>query len=99
MSEPIPPVTSSTTDYYRPMPVWVAHVPRQRYWLHGLLLLLTCFTTLVVGARMESNFLHDQSVFSLDDSAAPFFPVGWAFSQPKRLLLGVPFAATLMLIL
>jgi Zn-dependent protease len=99
MSEPIPPVTSSTAEYYQPMPVWVARPPRQRYWLHGLLLLATCFTTLVVGARMEFNFLHDQSVFSLDDSSVPFFPVGWAFSHPGRLLLGVPFAATLMLIL
>ena len=99
MSEPIPPVTSSTAEYYRPMPVWVVHPPKQRYWLHGLLLLATCFTTLVVGARMEFNCLHAQSVFSLDDNAAPFFPLGWAFSSPARLLLGVPFAATLMLIL
>src|SRR5205807_980730 len=42
---------------------------------------------------------HDQPVFSLDDGAAPFFPVGWAFSHPQRLLLGIPFAGTLMLIL
>jgi membrane-associated protease RseP (regulator of RpoE activity) len=79
------------------MPEWRA--PRQRYWLHALLLLLTCFTTLVVGARMQYNFAHSQSVFSLDDSAAPFFPASWAFSHPARLLLGIPFAGTLMLIL
>ncbi len=99
MSEPTPPVTSSTLEYYRPIPVYAARPPRQRYWLHALLLLLTCFTTLVVGARMQYNFVHNQPVFSLDDSAAPLFPVSWTFSHPGRLLLGIPFASTLMLIL
>jgi membrane-associated protease RseP (regulator of RpoE activity) len=74
-------------------------VPRQRYWLHAVLLLATCFTTLVTGARMQFNFAHGQPVFSLDDSAAPLFPASWAFSHPVRLLLGIPFAGTLMLIL
>ena len=81
------------------MPVYAARQPRQRYWLNALLLLLTCFTTLVVGARMQYNFAHNQSVFSMDDSAAPLFPRSWAFLQPARLLLGLPFAGTLMLIL
>jgi Zn-dependent protease len=80
-----------------PVPEWRA--PRQRYWLHALLLLATCFTTLVVGARMQYNFAHSQPVFSLDDSAVPLFPVSWTFSHPARLLLGLPFAGTLMLIL
>ena len=99
MSEPIPPLASSTTEYYRPMPVWAPPVPKQRYWLHGLLLLATCFTTVVVGARMEFNYLRNQPVFSLDDNSLSFFPASWAFSHPSRLLLGLPFAATLMLIL
>jgi len=81
------------------MPVYAARQPRQRYWLNVLLLLLTCFTTLVVGARMQYNFAHGQSVLSMDDSAAPLFPARWAFSHPARLLLGLPFAGTLMLIL
>jgi len=81
------------------MPVYAARQPRQRYWLNALLLLLTCFTTLVVGARMQYDFAHGQSVFSMDDSAAPLFPARWAFSHPARLLLGLPFAGTLMLIL
>jgi membrane-associated protease RseP (regulator of RpoE activity) len=81
------------------MPVYAARQPRQRYWLNALLLLLTCFTTLVVGARMQYNFAHNQSVFSMDDSAAPWFPASWAFLHPARLLLGLPFAGTLMLIL
>jgi membrane-associated protease RseP (regulator of RpoE activity) len=99
MSESSLPLASSTTELYRPVPVYAARQPRQRYWLHALLLLLTCLTTLVVGARMQYNFVHGQSVFLLDDSAASFFPVSWAFSHPARLLLGIPFAGTLMLIL
>ena len=83
MSEPTPPAASSTIEYYRPTPAWAPPAPRQRYWLHVVLLLLTCFTTLVVGARMQFNFLNNESVFSLDDSSAPFFPVGWAVSPPS----------------
>src|SRR5437667_3180892 len=98
MSDPTSPLTS-TTEYYRPVQVWVVQPPKQRYWLHALLLVLTVFTTLVVGARMQYNFLHNQPVFSLNDDALPFFPLRWAFSQPSRLLLGIPFAGTLMLIL
>ena len=98
MSEIIPPA-SSTTEYYRPLEVVYVPRPKQRYWLHGLLLLATIFTTLVVGARMEYNFQHDQPAFSLNDDEVPLFPVSWAFAQPSRLLLGLPFASTLMLIL
>jgi len=99
MSEIIPPSSSSTIEYYRPMEVFVAPPRKQRYWVHILLLLLTIFTTLVVGARMEFNFLHNLPAFSMNDDDLPFFPMRWALSQPSRLLLGVPFASTLMLIL
>jgi membrane-associated protease RseP (regulator of RpoE activity) len=99
MSEPSPPTAFSTIEYLRPMPVYAARQPRQRYWLHSLLLLATCFTTLVVGAHMQYNFAHSRPVFLLDDGAASFFPVIWTLSQPARLLLGIPFAGTLMLIL
>ena len=98
MSDPTPPLTS-TTDFYRPVQVLLVNPPKQRYWLHALLLLATFFSTLVVGARMQDNFLHDRPVFSLGDDALSFFPVTWAFKQPSRLLLGLPFSATLMLIL
>lgn len=99
MSEEIIPPTSSTTEYYRPLEVVYVPAPKQRYWLHILLLLATMFTTLVVGARMQYNFQHGQPAFSLNDDDLPFFPVSWAFAEPSRLLLGVPFAGTLMLIL
>jgi membrane-associated protease RseP (regulator of RpoE activity) len=74
-------------DYYAP--------PRPRYWLHLLLLLLTFFTTMVVGAHIEWNFLHGWPAFTMDDS---IFPVVWAL-QGRHLLLGIPFSLTLMLIL
>jgi len=99
MPEFLPPVSSSTTDYYRPVEVFVVQPPKQRYWLHIVLLLATVFTTLVVGARMEFNFQHDQPAFSLNDDDGPFFPVRWTLAEPSRLLLGLPFASTLMLIL
>jgi membrane-associated protease RseP (regulator of RpoE activity) len=98
MPEFLPPV-SSTTDYYRPVEVYVVQPLKQRYWLHLVLLLAAVFTTLVVGARMEVNFEHDQPAFSVNDDEVPFFPLRWALTQPSRLLLGVPFASALMLIL
>ena len=82
-----------------PVPVWVVHRPTQRYWLHTLLFVLTVFTTLVMGARMQYNFEHGQSVFSFNDVSLPWFPVVWIFARPTRLLLGIPFSATLMTIL
>jgi Peptidase family M50 len=98
MSELIPP-TSSTTDFYRPVDVVVVQPRKPRYALQIVLFLATIFTTLVVGAHMEFNFLHNLPAFPLNDDALPFFPLRWALAQPSRLLLGIPFAATLMLIL
>src|SRR6202521_4757467 len=98
MPEFLPPV-SSTTDYYRPVEVFVVQPPKQRYWLHVVLLLATCFTTLVVGARMEFNFLHNLPPFAAGDEWLPFFPLAWVVAHPSRLLLGVPFSATLLFIL
>lgn len=98
MSDPSLPV-SSTTDFYRPVEVFLVRPPKQRYWLHVLLFVITIFTTLVVGARMESNFLNNRPNFIAGDEFMPFFPVGWALAHPSRLLLGVPFSASLLFIL
>ena len=98
MSEIIPPTSSSTTEYYNPLEIVYVPRPKQRYWLHALLLLATVFTTLVVGARMEYNFQRGQPALSVSDDVS-FFPVGWVVAQPARLMLGLPFAASLMLIL
>jgi len=71
--------------------------PRQRYWLHALLLLATCFTTLVMGARMQYNFEHNRPALSISDESLPYFPASWVVTQPALLLAGWPFAATVML--
>jgi membrane-associated protease RseP (regulator of RpoE activity) len=98
MSEILPPAPS-TDDLYRPVPVYVVQRSKNRLWIHLLLLAATIVTTLVVGARMQYNFQHDRPAFSLNDDVVPFFPVRWISQQPSRLLLGLPFAASLMLIL
>src|ERR1700694_1421440 len=101
MSDPTPPILSSTTEYYRPVPAYAARSPRPRYWLHALLLVATCFTTLVTGARMQYNFVHGQPPLSfsdepIGDKSIPY-SAAWMFSHPARLLGGIPFAATVML--
>ena len=68
---------------------------RPRYWLHLLLLLLTIFTTTVVGAHIQWNFQRGLPAFAMDDS---IFPLQWGL-QGHNLLLGIPFSLTLMLIL
>jgi membrane-associated protease RseP (regulator of RpoE activity) len=85
------------SEIYSPSDQQVIYVtrPRQRYLLHILLLVVTFFTTLVVGARLEWNFQHGLPPFLLDDSIFPFM---WAL-QGRHLLLGIPFSLTLMLIL
>ena len=111
MSEPNPPSPpepplQSTYEFYRPIPVYVPPAPSKRYWLHVLLFLLTVFTTLVVGARLEYNFHANLPAFPPIPEDITFgqmllwwFPVRWVLAQPSRLLLGVPFSATLLLIL
>src|ERR1039457_169928 len=82
-----------------PQEVWGIRRPRPRWWLYVLFLLLTMFSTTVVGARMEFNYLHRQPVFSLNDDTISLFPVVWAFERPANLLLGLPFSLMLMFIL
>jgi Zn-dependent protease len=79
--------------------VWVIPRPRQRWRLYGLFFVLTLFSTTVVGARMQYNFLHRQPVFSLNDDTLSLFPISWIAHHPANLLLGLPFSLTLMFIL
>jgi Zn-dependent protease len=72
---------------------------RERWWLYGIFLLLTLFTTMVVGARLEVNFLRQIPAFSLDEDTLSLFPVGWIARHPANLLMGLPFSLTLMCIL
>jgi len=101
MSDPTPAIPRSTVEYLPPMPVVLAAPRRrQRYWLHILLLLATIFTTLVVGSHFEYNFLHLRPALADEpDSDASLFPIDVIWHHPSRLLLGIPFSASLMLIL
>lgn len=87
---------AETSELQRPIEVFVVQPRRPRYWLHALLLVATVVTTLIVGARLQSNFDRNLPSFAIE---ADFFPLMWAFEQPSRLLLGVPFSLALMLIL
>ena len=114
MSDPTPPVPP-VYEAYRPIEVFVVEErSRPRYWLHGLLLVVTMFTMLVVGAQMQYNFLRGIPSFSFDERTLPvynsnwgdlrvmfetLFPITWIAQDPLRILMGVPFALTLMLIL
>jgi len=98
MSEPLSP-TPSTYELPAPVEVFVVPRPRRRYWLHALLLLATVFTTLVVGARMEYNFLQNQPLLAAGNEYLPFFQLGWVLQNPARLLLGIPFAGALLIIM
>lgn len=97
MSDPTPSVPAAT-QFSRPIEVFVVAPSRQRYWIHVLLLVATIFTTLVVGARMEFNFLHHLPVFYTGDDSLSIFPLSWSL-RSGHLLLGIPFSLTLMLIL
>jgi len=96
MPNPVSP-NSSTTDYYQAVPVYVVSPTRRRTWLYVAFFCLTVLTTLIVGARMELNFQKNLPALSLDDNFLSVFP--WALRHPTRLLLGIPFSFTLMLIL
>jgi membrane-associated protease RseP (regulator of RpoE activity) len=98
MSDLTPPLSAPTAEYLS-AETYIIQPPKQRYWLHILLFVATIFTTLVVGAKMEFDFLNNAPPFIHGDEFIPLFPVGWALKEPARLLLGIPFSATLLLIL
>jgi membrane-associated protease RseP (regulator of RpoE activity) len=69
--------------------------PRERYWRHVLLFLITFFTTTAVGAAMQYAFAHNVP-FALEyalDLRMPFW------GDPAMFLRGLPFSFTLMAIL
>lgn len=99
MSEIIPPVPRvetelPTVEVFLPRPA-----PRHRYWLHLLLLLLTFGTTMLVGTRLELNFLHGKPLFSFGEDVIPLFPIRMVWHDPRLILMGIPFSLTLMAIL
>lgn len=76
--------------------VSLLHPPRRPYWLHALLFVFTVFTTLIVGARLQQDFVSGQAGFIADTG---FFPLSWTWRAPKLLLQGIPFSAALLSIL
>jgi membrane-associated protease RseP (regulator of RpoE activity) len=100
MSEPASPLPTALQWEQQPQPsVWLIPAPRQRWWLHILLLAATFLSTLVVGARIYANFAAQQPAFSFNDDSIPLFPVEWMWQAPARLMHGLPFSLTLMFIL
>src|SRR5437763_15052199 len=75
---------------------YVPVLPRRRYWLHALLFVLAVFMTLVVGAELQRDFITGQPMFVSDEN---FFPLRWIMEDARRLLLGLPFSASLLAIL
>lgn len=81
---------------YEPPQVVVVRPPRRPLWFHALLFLLTCVTTLIVGARLQERFDNVQPMFLADPN---FFPWQQYLSHPRHLLSGLPFAGSLLAIL
>ena len=79
---------------YRIMPV-----PRPRYRLNLLLLLITFCTTVLVGSRLQFNFDRQLAAFASGDELLPLFPLHWLWQSPHLLLRGLPFSLALMSIL
>lgn len=70
--------------------------PKTRWWLHILLLVLTLFTTTLVGAHMQYNFNRNLPFFDIERDL-DIFTVGL---RSWRLFLGgLPFSLTLLTIL
>jgi membrane-associated protease RseP (regulator of RpoE activity) len=95
MADPFPPA-GPVYDVATPPEVIVVRPRRPKYWLHALLFVLTFLTTLIVGARLQYNFMRGEPAFA---RAEDFFPIGWVLDDLWRLPLGLPFAGTLMVIL
>ncbi|MDP9055636.1 MAG: site-2 protease family protein [Acidobacteriota bacterium] len=70
--------------------------PKTRLWLHLLLLVLTMFTTTLVGAHMQYNFSHNLPFFDLERDL-DIFTVG--LRSPALFAAGLPFSLTLLTIL
>ena len=74
---------------------WVPARTGERWWLHGLLFLLTLFTATIVGAGMQVDFARNVP-FDIDHSLRAFERV---WRHPTLLFEGLPFSLTLLGIL
>ena len=88
-------LTAAPWRFEPPLPPYYPQ-PRQRLWLHLLLLLATVFTTTLVGAHMQYNFKHNLPFFDV----ARFWPVfSLGLQSPSVFATGLPFSLTLLTIL
>jgi membrane-associated protease RseP (regulator of RpoE activity) len=69
--------------------------PRQRYWLHALLLIATLISTTVVGAGMARSFAAHRPF----DFQGDLQGYGRIWQEPSYLLAGLPYSLTLLTIL
>src|SRR5271165_324268 len=99
MSDPPQPIAYTFEVSPRPVVFPVSVREKRPYWLHLLLLLLTMATTLIIGAQLYDNFLHGLPAFTLGSELMPLFHPKWIWQRPSRLLMGIPFSASLMAIL
>lgn len=76
------------------MPVRQARL-RPRYWLHAVLLLLTLFSTTVIGAGLAGSFAANVPF----DFSAGLYGYVRVWRDPSYLLAGLPFSLTLLTIL
>jgi membrane-associated protease RseP (regulator of RpoE activity) len=88
---PAPAATSSVFETFAD----ARAIPRHRYWLHGLLLLLTLLTTTVVGVGLAHSFAQNHP-FDFEADLAAYTRM---WHDPAILLDGLPFSLTLLAIL
>jgi membrane-associated protease RseP (regulator of RpoE activity) len=69
---------------------------RRRLWLHGLLYLLTFFTTSALGSRLAFNFAHNLAAFDLERDFSVWLDI---WHNPGQLPDGLPYSLTLLAIL
>jgi membrane-associated protease RseP (regulator of RpoE activity) len=69
----------------------VARSRSRRYWVHALLLLLTIFTTLVVGAHLQNNFDHNLPAFTTEAYQLPVFLTRRFVHSSEPVVVEFPF--------
>jgi membrane-associated protease RseP (regulator of RpoE activity) len=94
---PLPPLEYQVYDPER-QEIRVVYLERskQRYWLHVLLFLATCLSTLSIGARLQHDFDRNLWPYTEDEH---YLPWSWGLENWHHLADGIPFSACLLGIL